>query len=65
MKEHLSLKCSQVLQPSPSKLTVKQNMNPLASVLNWVLARYWQSLVGMNLISSEPQALRLSKAVWG
>ena len=30
-----------------------------------VLARYWQHLVGMNLISSEPQALRLRKALWG
>jgi hypothetical protein len=37
----------------------------VVSILSSGFGWYWQSLVGMNLISSEPQALRLSKALWG
>ena len=35
------------------------------SMLNSGFGSCWKRLVGMNLISSEPQVLRLSKALWG
>ena len=39
--------------------------NLMPGCLAYELRCTWQRLVGMNLINSEPQAPRLSKALWG
>ena len=72
----LNAYCCRILTPTRESAMVENQLSLYACSVQgaqstmsafWirVLARYWQRLVGMNLISSEPQALRLSKALWG